>query len=180
MSFLVLSRATDDLRVTGWVGTVLAAVVCVAYLKKLMSPHPILLGINLFMVAITPLIEVLFLAGNSHAAGMMIANIDSLVLGSVFATGLYLTLFSRNGFLTYKPENAQQARRHAAVLLTISAAGIAWSLLAGGNHLVTLALPLMLLFGLLQLLRAGAADRQSNSGAALVVAQHPPASETVI
>jgi hypothetical protein len=180
LSFLVLSRATDDLRMTGWIGTLLAALVCLAYLRKLMRPHPILLGINLFMVAITPLIEGLFLVGHGNIADTMIGNIDSLVLGSVFATGLCLTFFSPRGFLSYEPETVPQMRKHSAVLLTVSAASFVWSLLAGGNHLVTLAVPLMVLFGLLQLLRAGAMDRQSSSGTVLVVASQSPTSDTVM
>ncbi|WP_170758739.1 hypothetical protein [Ruegeria lacuscaerulensis] len=174
VGFLVLSRATDDLRLTGWVGTILAAAVCISYVKKLVLPHPILLGINLFMVAITPLIEILFFSGHRSTANTLIGNIDSLVLGSVFVTGLLLTLTTRNGFLTYAANSAKQMRMHSAALLGVCAIGVFWSLIAGGNNLITLAIPLMLLFGLQQLLRAGVKDRQSRDAA--ILACHAPQS----
>ena len=160
LSFLILSRASDDLRLVGWIGTILAATVCVAYMRQVVKPHPVLLGINIFMVVITPLIELLHIGNNAAAAQLLLENIDSLVLGSILVTGLALTLFTRRGFLTYRSESTAKMRAHSASLLAVCAMGMVWSLYAGDNHLLSLVLPLSLLFGLQQYLSAGAADKQ--------------------
>ncbi|WP_170466272.1 hypothetical protein [Ruegeria arenilitoris] len=181
ISFMVLFRTTDDLQLAGWVGTALAAAVYVAFARRVLRPQPILLGINLFMIAITPLIEGLILSGHRTAATLLIGNIATLVLMSVFVVGLLLTAFAQNGFLNYQPNSTKQKRAHSAVLLMVCALGIVWSLVAGDNYLVSLAAPLMVLFGTHQLLRAGATDQQSRSGAVLVCApQHPSVSEASI
>ncbi|CAD0183606.1 hypothetical protein RUESEDTHA_00479 [Ruegeria sp. THAF57] len=180
ISFLILSRATDDLRLAGWVGTVLATLVCLAYVKRVLRAHPILLGINIFMVVITPLIEILVLSGSRNSADLLIGNIDSLVLGSVFVTGVVLTLFTAKGFLTYDAKSAKQMRIHSTAMLTLCVAGIVWSAAMGQNYLITLAVPLMVLFGCQRFLRAGATDRQSRGGVLLggTIPIDPPA-ETV-
>ncbi len=181
LGFLVLSRATGDLRLAGWIGTVLAAAACCAYAKRIMPPHPVLLGINLFMVAITPLIELLHLSGNGAEANALIGNLDSLVLGSIFVTGVVLTLIGKNGFLVHQADTPRQMRIYSAALLAVCATGIVWSLIMGDNHLVSLVVPLSLLFGLQQYLSAGASDRQSRGSAILAApAITEPSTDTAI
>ena len=170
VSFMVLFRTTGDLQLAGWVGTVLAAAVCVTYARNVLRPQPILLGINIFMITITPLIEGLVLAGYRDATTLLIGNIATLVLMSVFVTGLILTAFAPNGFLSYQPSSTNQKRTHSLVLLIVCAFGVVWSQFAGGNYLVSLAVPLMMLFGVHQLLRAGTTDQQSRNGAVLACA----------
>ena len=177
LSFLILSRAGDDLRLAGWAGTVLAATVCFAYVRRILHPHPVLLGINVFMVAITPLIELLHLWNNAPVAMLLLGNLDTLVLGSVFLTGLMLTAFTRNGFLAHPAETKKKTRIHSAFMLTVCAAGVAWSLAAGDNHLLSLVLPLSLLFGMQQFLTAGASDRQSRHDAVLAATAAPVPTE---
>ncbi|WP_152563290.1 hypothetical protein [Ruegeria halocynthiae] len=180
LSYLVLYRVSHDLRLAGWIGTALAAMVCIAYVKRLLRPHPVLLGINVFMVAITPLIELLHLSGNASVAKLMLGNLDTLILGSVFATGLILTVFTSEGFLAHRAESLKKMRIQSGYLLSACAAGITWSLAVGDNHLVSLALPLSLIFGLRQFLIAGATDRQSRHDALLVApAIAPPTDQSI-
>ncbi|CUH50239.1 hypothetical protein [Ruegeria atlantica] len=168
--FMLLFRATDDMRLAGWIGTVLAASVCVTYVRKTLRPQPILLGINLFMVAITPLIECLILLGYRDTATILTGNIATLVLMSVFLTGVVLTLFRTNGFLNYQTNGTKQRNTHSAVLLFVCTIGVVWSRFAGDNYLVSLGIPLMVLFGVHQLLRAGITDQQARNGAILACA----------
>ncbi|WP_377190023.1 hypothetical protein [Ruegeria meonggei] len=175
LSFLILSRASDDLRLAGWIGTFLAATVCVAYARKVMKPHPVLLGINIFMIVITPLIELLHIGNNATVAQYLLKNIDSLVLASIFVTGLALTLLTQRGFLTHHSESTAKMRAHSACLLTVCSVGVVWSLFAGDNHLLSLVLPLSLLFGLQQYLTAGATDRQARHDVVLASAGAVPA-----
>ncbi|WP_170409422.1 hypothetical protein [Ruegeria atlantica] len=170
VAFMLLFRATDDLRLAGWVGTVLATLVCVTYVRKKLRPQPILLGINVFMVTITPLIECLILLGYRDTATVLTGNIATLVLMSVFVTGVILTVFRPNGFLNYQTSGTKQKYAHSAVLLLVCALGIVWSRLAGDNYLVSLGVPLMVLFGMHQLLRAGTTDQQARSGVILAAA----------
>ncbi|MCG7519210.1 hypothetical protein [Ruegeria sp. Ofav3-42] len=170
LTFMILLRTTADLRLAGWVGTVLAAMVCVAYARNSLRPQPILLGINIFMVAITPLIESLIYAGHRNIASVLTGNIPTLVLMTVFATGLVLTVFTKNGFLNYPTSSHREKRKHSAVLLGVCALGMVWSQMAGDNYLVSLGAPLMVLFGVHQLLRARATDQQARNGAILACA----------
>lgn len=167
IAFMLLFRATDDLQLAGWVGTVLAASVCVTYVRNTLRPQPILLGINVFMVAITPVIEGLIMLGYRNAATLLTENIATLVLISVFVTGAILTRFRTDGFLNYQTSGTKQKRAHSAVLLFVCAIAIVWSLLAGDNYLISLGIPLMVLFGVHQLLRAGTTDQQARNGAIL-------------
>ncbi|MBO9446540.1 hypothetical protein [Ruegeria sp. R14_0] len=175
VGFMLLLRATDDQQLAGWVGTALAFGVCVLYARNILRPQPILLGINLFMVVITPLIQGLVHFGDRTAATLLIDNIPTLVLLSVFVVGLVLTAFAPNGFLNYQPDNAKQKRAHCAVLLTLCAGGILWTLWAGDNYLVSLGAPLMVLFGVHQLLRAGTTDQRTHNGVVLAGASQPGA-----
>lgn len=123
LTFMILLRTTADLRLAGWLGTVLAAMVCVAYAPKSLRPQPILLGINIFMVVVTPLIECLVYAGHGSIASVLIGNIPTLVLISVFTTGLVFTVFTKNGFLNYPTDSQREKCKHSAVLLGICVLG---------------------------------------------------------
>ncbi|MEX0316870.1 MAG: hypothetical protein AB3N21_02900 [Ruegeria sp.] len=181
LSFLILSQASGDLRLAGWIGAVLAGFVCATYIKHILDPHPILLGINVFTVGITPLIEGLFLLDMPHQAQWLVQNVDTAVLSSVFLIGLALTLFAPNGFLACRTETRRQTLIYSAVLLAASGTGIIWSAFVDASPLLSLAMPLSLLFGLRQYLCAGLSDRQSlNSGlTALPGATAPSADLTV-
>ncbi|WP_170769192.1 hypothetical protein [Ruegeria lacuscaerulensis] len=167
ISFLILARALEDQRLAGWVGAILAVCVCGLYARKILRPQPILLGINLFMVVITPLIELLALSGYRGAANVLIGNIDTLVLTSIFLIGVFLTCFSTKGFLTYETQCRKKTHLHSGLLLALCAVGIVWSLIVGQNDLISLVLPLMLLFEAQRFLRAAASDQQSHSHALL-------------
>lgn len=168
LSFLLLSQASDDLRLAGWVGTVLAVFVCAAYARRIIQPHPILLGINLFMVAITPLIEGLYRVNKPGLADLLVRNIDTLVLGAILATGLLLTLFTRNGFLPYPMKDPKQVKIQSWTLLSVCAIGTYWSQVIGNERLISLVLPLSLLFGLQHYFRARETDKQSSDQSTVV------------
>lgn len=167
LSFLLLLRVHGDLRLAGWVGAILAGCVCFAYAKRVIRPDSILVGINLFMAAITPLIELLYQSGYPDQAQFLVRNIDTLVLCSVLMSGLVLTLWTKTGFLSHPSKNPKQTQLYSGIMLAVCTVCALWSSAFEGDRLISLALPLSLLFGVRHYLRARAADKRPHAGAAI-------------
>ncbi|MGR3760053.1 hypothetical protein ACUXV3_07945 [Roseobacteraceae bacterium NS-SX3] len=153
ITFLALIQLEAGLRAAGWAGSAAAALVLSGFTWRGIRFHPVLLGINLYMLAITPLIEGLYRAGFPGAGQFMISHVQTGVLLSVLACGVGLTAFARGGFAGNAEAPASTVRRHSALLLGICAAGVAWSLYFSGSRLLGIALPLMVLFAAQQVLR---------------------------
>ncbi|WP_116087621.1 hypothetical protein [Tropicimonas sp. IMCC34011] len=143
LAFFALLRQTGDLRIAGWCGALLAAIVSAAYLSRRLRPHPIVLGINLYLIVITPLAEGMLLLGRDALADSLVAQSQSLVLVAIFATGLVLTLREGGGFVGVP---GPDARRRSLILLAVSLAGIVWTFTAEATRFVETGLPILALF----------------------------------
>lgn len=167
IAFLALLQADAGLRLTGWVSTGLAAVVFACYAGRRLAPHPILLGINLYMLAITPVIETLYLAGAGRIGAALIDHAQSGVFIAVLATGAAQAAFAQTGFVGAPLPDPGRRRRSDAVMLGACAVAVAWSMTAPGGRIVAIALPFLMLFGLRQWLLARDSDRPDPPGAAV-------------
>lgn len=159
IGFLSLMQLEAGLRIAGWTGTLLSALVLGLFAAGRIRPHPILIGINIFMLCVTPSIELLHAAGQHALAGTLTANVQIGVLLTVFASGLIQTLVRKGGFLGLPDAAPDRIRRNSALLLAISAAGILWSAQLGSDRLIGIALPLAFLFGTRQYLLARVHDK---------------------
>ena len=157
--FLSLLQATDELRLAGWAAATAAAVLFAGFAHQRTTHHPILFGINLYILAVTPLIEAVLLLGFKSEAQLLIAHTQVGVLLAVFVVGCYLTAFASDGFIGVNCDSPSLTRRLSIYLLLVSAAAVAWSLAFEGNRFMAIAVPLVTLFGLRQFLVAGLRDR---------------------
>lgn len=172
--FLGLMQAHGNLRLAGWVSAASAAVALSVLLLRRAAHHPILLGLNLFMLIAAPSIEVVYALGFETTAGFLLSHIQAAVMLSILIVGVALTMVSPRGFIGVENADQRVARHASFLMLVLSAAAVIWSVAFEGNRLLAIGLPLLLLFGLRQYLIAQIADRKSGetdlSAAALPVA----------
>ncbi len=112
-----------------------------------------MLGINLHIALITPLIVGLYRIGAAPAARIIEAYSYPAARITIFVTGCALTLWSRAGFIGA----ARLPRRYSGLTLIGAAAAISWAFLIGGNGFVAVGLPILALFVLRRALRHRAA-----------------------
>ncbi len=171
--FLVLWRSGVDLAIAGWIGTALAAALLAGFWLKGARHNPILLGMNIHLVVITPMIVGAFNLGATDLARTLVGVAEAGVLISITAVGLILTLFSPRGFIGVDGLPAALQRAYSLVLVSASAAMIFWSFANLGNTLVSIGLPLMVLFGLRRFYVARGRDRSNPDDKAGLVAAAP-------
>ncbi len=179
LGFLAAWQLTGDLETGGWVGVALAFAVLVGFRVKGIAYHPILLGINVYLLVITPVIKTLFWLGAWDAGQALVEYAQPAVVAAVFVVGSVLTLFSATGFIGIVCETRAKTRRLSAYLLAASAAAVVWAFGYDGSRLITIALPLGSLFALRQFLIAGLnqKDRGGDTLSSLVTASGAGASE---
>ncbi len=172
--FLVLWRSGVDLAMAGWIGTGLAAALLLGFWLKGVRHNPILLGMNIHLVVITPLIVGLFNLGAADLARTLVALAEAGVLISITAVGFILTFFHPRGFIGIEGLPSALQRAYSLILLTASAAMVFWSFANLGNTLISIGLPLMVLFGLRRFYAARARDRSGpGAKAGMAVAAAP-------
>ncbi|WP_371171540.1 hypothetical protein [Aliiroseovarius sp. 2305UL8-7] len=168
--FLALVHWSGDLRLAGWAGAILAAVVCTAYTIGRLRPHPVLLGINIYMLVITPTVETIIFLGLSSVADTLIANAQSFVLVAILLTGSTLTLISQRGFIGVQSKHPKLVVRYSFVLLAISLLSVLWTFVIHAERFVEIGVPLLFLFGVRQFLAARIEDQEERqTGGRLVV-----------
>ena len=158
--FLGLLHWVGDLRLAGWSGAIFAAAVCTAYITRTIKPHAILLGINIYMLLITPSIEMLVFLDMNAWADMLIANAQSFVLVAIFLTGCVMTAFTKNGFLGAPNKHRKQVIRYSLLLLGVSFLSIVLTFAVNAGRFSEIGIPLLLLFGIRQFLIARMEDRE--------------------
>lgn len=165
VAFVALWQSQVGLEAAGWSGAALAAVVLVGFRLYRVPYSPILLGINTHLLLATPAIVALFRLGAPDLGRILAGHAYRGVLVTVFAVGLALTLLSERGFLGVSGLPVAKRRVYSAILLAASAATIVWSfgLASRGSTLVTIAVPLMALFGLRRFLIARWRDRSQDA-----------------
>ncbi|MDT0684241.1 hypothetical protein RM543_16270 [Roseicyclus sp. F158] len=169
LAFFALLRQTGDLRVAGWCGALLAAIVSAAYLSRRLRPHPIILGINLYLALITPLAEGMLLLGRDALADSLVAQSQSLVLVAIFGAGLVLTLRKGGGFVGVP---GPDARRASMILLAVSLAGIVWTFTVEATRFVETGLPILALFATRHALIARAGGQSGLHALPLALGAH--------
>ncbi|MFN7025832.1 MAG: hypothetical protein ACK4QP_15235 [Pseudorhizobium sp.] len=151
--FVALLRSDVDLQVTGWVGAALAGLQLIGFRYHRLHNNPIMLGINIHLLLITPSIMITQWAGAVGLSDTLLIHSYHGVLVTVFLVGCLLTVLSRRGFIgTEPPQTASQ--RHSLVMVAASGLAVGWGFAFAGSALVAVAIPLMVLFGLRRLLIA--------------------------
>jgi hypothetical protein len=168
--FLALWQSSVDMRFAGWAGAAIAAIVLIGFLLFRLPYNPIVLGINLHLLVITPLIVIVFHVGAYDLGKTLLAFAHRGVLITVFLVGCALTAFSQRGFVGIPGLPASTRWTYSLILLAVSIATIAWSFTYAGAAVIAIAIPLMALFGLRRLLVARWQDRDDKSSGAMIVA----------
>lgn len=175
VAFLALWRSDAvGLETAGWIGCGMAAAVLLVLRLQQTPYNPILLGINLHMVVMTPLIIGLFRLGQPELARTLLDNAQTGVLVAVLLVGGGLTLFGPRGFVGLDGLPPGTRRGYSLLLLLLAAVAVPWSFAHAGNSLMSVGVPLMTLFGLRRFLIARWRDRAGgDSGEALAVVAAP-------
>lgn len=175
--FLALWRSGLDVAFAGWIGAALASAVLIGFRHFRLPYNPILLGINAHQIVFTPLVVASFELGAVGLGRTLFASAEGSVLVAVFVVGCGLTAFSPRGFIGADGLGAPTRRIYSLVLLTAAAAAIPWSFTHLGQTLLSVALPLMLLFGLRRLLIARWQDRTERDASDRLAVTAMPAGE---
>ena len=179
--FFALFATVDDLRIIGWATCFAALAIVTAYLLRWVSANTILLGINVYLLAITPLIETLLLLGHEASARLLIDIVQPLMFTSIFTTGVVLTAVSKRGFIGLEVSSRRGSIMYSAMLLAVSCAAMIWPFAIEGDRIVQMGLPLIALFGAQRLLIARLQDRDMGAAPpmAAVAVISEPASEAI-
>jgi hypothetical protein len=116
----------------------------------------------MYMLLITPSIEMLVFWGMNVWAEILIANAQSFVLFAIFLTGCLMTAFAKHGFLSAPNKHRKQVIRCSLLLLGVSFLSVVWSFVVSAERFYEIGIPLLILFGIRQFLIAGMGDRGHN------------------
>ncbi|WP_428698294.1 hypothetical protein [Stappia sp.] len=166
-AFLALLRSNVDLETAGWIGATLAAAVLIVFRACKVRFNPILLGINIHLLLVTPIIVTVFRLGASETGETLTRYSYQGVLITIFLVGLMLTFVSREGFVGHERLSKSSVRKYSVLLLLATLAAIAWSFIYSNGALLGVALPIIALFALRRLLIARSFD-SNNSGVVAV------------
>lgn len=155
--FVALLRLGVELEMAGWIGAALAATVLIGLPTLGARYNPILLGINVHLLAVTPLIVAVFRLGAAELGETLTHYSYQGVLVTIFVVGLVLTLSSRQGFVGTEG-SPSIVRRQSFVLLIATLSAIGWAFAWGGDAIVGVALPII---GLFVLRRVVSSERTS-------------------
>ncbi len=177
IAFVALWRSDVPIEISGTVGTLLAAAALIFLKARGQRFSPIVLGINLHLLLLAPGYVLAVYGGFPFLGDMLASAEEAGVLVAIFLVGRGYTAFSKGGFIGAEWLELQDRRMYSAGLLVLAGAAIPWSFAYLGNALVSIALPLMVLFGVRRFLLARAADRNGNSGSGLAGVALVPAAD---
>jgi hypothetical protein len=160
--FILLWRQTSDLELAGWTGCGLAAFVLAGFVLLKARMHPVVLGINLHILLVTPVLVGFFRFGDRALAEFLTGYSYSAVLLTVTVTGGVLTLFSRSGFVGVPGLPRYQRNRLSLLMLAVSLAGAVWACWAPDNSIFPVVATLTLLIGGRRFLIAGLSEKSAN------------------
>lgn len=152
--FLAFLRSGIEPQTAGWVGTALAAAVLISFGAYRKRFNPILLGINIHLLIITPLIVMVFYWGALETGRTLVTYVHQAVLVTIFATGCVLALGFRDGFFAHEGLSRRTAMAYSTILLAASLGAIVWTFGYANGVVLGVALPVMAMFGLRRLLVA--------------------------
>ncbi|WP_422037445.1 hypothetical protein [Roseibium sp.] len=166
VAFLLVWRQSGDLEFAGWCGALLALVSFVLFFVVKSKMNPVLLGVNLHLLLVTPLIVGTFRLGFTDLGAFLADHAHSAVLLSVFVAGLCLTVFTQRGFIGSAGLPSKQRRRYSLMMLAASASGMIWALSRPESSLVPVIVTLTFLIGGRRFLLARQADHSGPSAVA--------------
>ncbi|KZL18800.1 hypothetical protein PsAD2_02316 [Pseudovibrio axinellae] len=153
LAFLSLLRLGMELELAGWIGAGLAAAALLYLHWAGARYNPILLGINVHLLIVTPVIVAIFKL-NATALGEALTSYSYQgVLITIFVVGVALTLTSRHGFIGLEGASSS-VKRQSLFLLLAALCGIVWSFTYGGASFVGVAVPIISLFVIQRVVRA--------------------------
>ncbi|GGE80217.1 hypothetical protein GCM10007285_04900 [Stappia taiwanensis] len=123
--------------------------------------NPILLGINIHLFIVTPLIVSVYQFGFPEVGATLTRYSQSAVLVTILLVGIALTLLSRDGFIGAGELSPTAAQSHSAKLLIATLAATAWAITHHESVITGVALPIIALFGLRRFLIARWLDRNN-------------------
>lgn len=173
IAFLALWRNGLGMEAAGWVGAALAASLLGGFQLLKVRSNPIMLGINVHLVVITPLIVGISRLGAPELAGVLAASSYEGVFVTVFCVGCALTLLGKDGFIGVAGLAAKDRRKLSLLLLAGSAAATAWAFWFDGSALLKVAAPMLAIFAIRRFLVARTIDRSNRSAGLLVVGTAP-------
>jgi len=151
--FILLWRATENLEMAGWTGTVLAVAVLLGFPIFSLRFNPILLGVNIHLAMVTPVIVCLYSAVVTHVAEVIEGKSYIAVLLTILATGCILTVYSPTGFLGAQGFPRAAVRGRSLIMLVGSAAAVVWGMIiSASDGFIAVGLPIIGLFALRQAL----------------------------
>ena len=130
--------------------------------------NPIMLGINIHLLLITPLIMITQWAGAAGLSESLLLHSYHGVLMTVFLVGCLLTVLSRCGFIGIEPPQTA-TQRHSLVMVAAPGLAVIWEFAFAESALVAVAIPLAVLFGLRRLLIARICDGTGSANSAVAV-----------
>lgn len=160
--FTLLWRSAFDLQSAGWIAACLAATQLVAFRHFRLRHDPIMLGINIHLLLITPFIMGSYWAGLRGLGDVLSVHSYHGVLVTVFVVGVLLTCFSKRRFIGIDLPQSNWIKQ-SLFLLAATGIAIVWSFANSGDALLSVVLPLIVLFGLRRLLVARAYDRNGTA-----------------
>lgn len=127
--FLSLWRLDADIELAGWLGTALAAAVILGMRLAGRPADTILLGINVHIALITPLITLIFMLGAPATAYGVSDYSWAGVIATIGLTGAGLSALSPRGFVGTEAGPRGMRRALSWVLVGLALAGLGWGLL---------------------------------------------------
>ncbi|WP_421984309.1 hypothetical protein [Roseibium sp.] len=165
VAFLLVWRQSGDLELAGWCGALFALISFLLFYMVKSKMNPVLLGVNLHLLIVTPLIVGTFQLGFTDLGTLLAAYAHSAVLLSVFVAGLCLTVFTKHGFIGSAGLPALQNRLYSLLMLAAAASGMMWAMSTPESSLVPVIVTLTALIGGRRFLLARQKD---NSGASAI------------
>lgn len=162
--FLALWRSDVDMQLAGWIGATLAAIQLVGFRGLRIQFNPIMLGINVHLLIITPLIMTVFHIGARELSDTLVAHSYRGVLITVFLVGCALTALSKHGFIGVDNLSKSDRWKQSTILLAASVLAIVWAFSYRGNTVLAVAAPLIGLFALRRFLLARNFDNDNQVG----------------
>jgi hypothetical protein len=159
--FLALWRAGLDMQLAGWTGAALAAIQLIGFYRFRIPDNPLMLGINVHLLIITPLIMASLAIGAREFSDALVVHSYRCVLVTVFVVGCALTLSSRRGFIGVDGLSKAGRWRKSAILLVASAVAVLWAFFNTGSASFAVALPMIGLFALRRFLIARTLDNST-------------------
>ncbi|WP_193187316.1 hypothetical protein [Nisaea sediminum] len=160
--FLSLWRGGFGLETAGWSGAASAALVLGAIGVTRPKFSPVVLGINIHLLLITPAIVGLYKLGFDEWAETLRHQAQTALFVVVALVGALLIGTTERGLIGTDTGPARIRFRYSLVILAAVTGAIPWAYFHAGDSLTSVALPLVILFALRGYLAARLEDKRGD------------------